>query len=140
MLLLVAGIGLLSAVMWAFFSLSSGSGMSVVTLLPIVVAPLVLLALYLVLTPIVIASRARSRSVLFAPTQWEAGERSLRVRARQVDTEIDWRAFERLIETQRYFILALRDRRRLFLFVPKRAFASAGDEAAFRDLARRAIP
>lgn len=138
-LLLVAGAGLLSAAMWLFFALGSGQGVTLAALVPAVVIPPALLALYLVVTPLVIASRARSRAALFAPTVWDADARRLHVRAGKVEAEVDWRAFERLIETKRYFILALRDRRRMFLFAPRRAFASAADEAAFRDLARRGM-
>jgi hypothetical protein len=138
-LLIVFGLGLISSLIWLLFSLDENNAGAFVLALPAIIAPFGLIALFLILTPIVIASAAVNRQALASEMRWEASTAGLHVAGANTDTLLNWGLFKDVIETKRFFLLVFHDRRKLFQMIPKRAFASPEDVAGFREMAKRAI-
>lgn len=138
-LLIVFGLGMVSSVIWLLFSLSAGSSDAMVFVLSAVSAPFALVALFLIITPIVIASAAAKSQALASEMRWDASGAGLQVAGTNTDTLLNWGLFKDVIETRSYFLLIFRDRRKLFQMIPKRAFASTEDESRFRALAKQEI-
>lgn len=135
-LLLVLGAGLLSV---SFSAFAATSFNSLISLLPVIAVPLILVALHVIVTPLLIASRARGNRQLLAALSCEAGSAGIHVRSQFVDTTLDWRLFRDVIETKRYFLLVFHDGRKMFQMAPKRAFASERDVDEFRKMSGYAI-
>jgi hypothetical protein len=133
MVLLVLGAGLWSV---SFLVLAATNLDSLFLLLPVIIAPPILVALHAIVTPLLIASRAQNNKQLLAALVCEASPAGIRVRSQFVDTMLDWRLFSDVIETRRYFLLVFRDSKKMFQMAPKRAFASAQDVDRFRGMAR----
>jgi hypothetical protein len=131
-LLLVLGAGLLSV---GFSAFAAANFNSLISLLPVIAVPLILVALYVIVTPLLIASRAQGNKQLLAAMSCEASPAGIRVRSQFVDTTLDWRLFRDVIETRRYFLLVFHDGKKMFQMAPKRAFASEQDVDAFREMA-----
>jgi hypothetical protein len=138
-LLIVFVLGLVSGLTWLLFSLSANREDAFVFVLPAIIMPFGLVALFLIVTPIVMASQAMKNKVLTSELRWEASAAGLQVAGAGTDTLLNWGLFNLVIETKRYFLLVFRERRKLFQMIPKRAFASTEDEARFRGLAREEI-
>jgi hypothetical protein len=134
-LLIVFGLGLISSLLWFFFSLGANTEAAGVLALPALIAPFGLLALFLIITPIVIASAAANNKTLAGELRWAVSGAGLQVAGAGTDTLLNWGLFKDVIETKSYFLLIFRDRRKLFQLIPKRAFASPADKEAFRALA-----
>jgi hypothetical protein len=138
-LLIVFVLGLLSSLLWLLFSLSANRADALVFALPAVVMPFGLVALFLILAPIVMASLAANNAALTSELKCEASTAGLRVAGASADTVLNWKLFSEMIETKSYLLLIFQQRRKLFQMIPKRAFASTDDEARFREIARREI-
>ncbi len=132
-------LGLLSSLIWLLFSLGAQGTDVFVFVLPAVILPFGLLALFLLVIPIVMASLAANNAALMSELRCEAGAAGLQVAGAQGDTLLSWKLFSGVIETKNYFLLVFHQRRKLFQLIPKRAFASVDDEARFREMTRREI-
>ena len=79
------------------------------------------------------AKRLRDGSALYQEEQhFEFSPASLRTSTRLVNSEYQWKAFERVRETKEYFLFYLTKRRALFL--PQRALTSDADRDAVRTM------
>jgi hypothetical protein len=56
-------------------------------------------------------------------------------RSTVAESRLQWRVYAGMIETERCYMMRLANRK-AYVFVPKRAFRSSGDETAFRNMAR----
>jgi hypothetical protein len=83
--------------------------------------------------------QARGRPKMLAETTWTVDEQQAVVANAFHETRTEWSGWRACAETGGYFILTLSTNKRLVQFIPKRAFASAEEMAAFRDLAARRI-
>lgn len=135
LLLVVLIVGVVGAVPWVYV-LSTGT---MAALIPIVLTPLIVVVLFLLLTPMLIATRAQRNPALFESLTCEAITVGIQVKGRTIDTTLDWRLFNRVIETQNYFLLVFHDSKKLFQMVPKRAFAGDVDVVRFGELVKRVI-
>jgi hypothetical protein len=54
------------------------------------------------------------------------------------NTQMQWQAYQRVIETKQYYYLVLS--KFVVSVIPKRVFSSAQEEAAFRELIKRNLP
>lgn len=138
-LLIVFVLGLVSSLLWLLFALGANSAEAMVIGLPAFIVPFGLVVLFLIVTPIVIASGATKSEALASELRWEASDAGLQVAGTNTDTLLNWGLFKGVIETRRFFLLVFHQRRKLFQMIPKRAFASTEDEARFRALAKREI-
>ena len=138
-LLIVFVLGLASSLLWLLFSLSASSADVIAFVLPAIIVPFGLVALFLIVTPMVMASLAANNAALTSELRWEASEAGLHVAGAKADTVLNWKLFKEVIETKNYFLLVFHDRRQLFQLIPKRAFASLQEVDAFREMAKRGI-
>lgn len=138
-LLIVFVLGLLSSLLWLLFSLSANREDAVVFVLPAIIVPFGLVALFLIVAPIVLASLAANNAALTSELRWDASAAGLQVAGANTNTLLNWKLFSEFIETKNYFLLIFHRRRKLFQMIPKRAFASVADEAQFRALAKQEI-
>jgi len=93
----------------------------------------------LLFMPLQWKQQARGRPRMLAETTWTAEEQQVTIQNQFQESRMDWGAWRACDELAGYFILPLATNRRFFQFIPKRAFASAEQMAAFRDLAARRI-
>jgi hypothetical protein len=56
----------------------------------------------------------------------------------QIDSQIRWELYNRIVESDRFFLLYFG--KRSFTIIPKRAFAGVEQEARFREMLRRHVP
>jgi hypothetical protein len=138
-LLIVFLLGLVSGLTWLLFSLSANREDAFVFVLPALIMPFGLVVLFLIVTPIVMASQAAKNKTLTSELRWEASTAGLHVAGANTDTLLNWGLFKDVLETKSYFLLVFRDRRKLFQMIPKRAFATPEDQARFRELANMRI-
>lgn len=113
---------------------------------------LTLMSLYLLLFPIVLAAflwwgmplalgrRVRRDSRLRSPTTWEIGDAQVTMRNEFGESRLEWTTFGRVVETKAHYLLTYSAYRGAFALLPRRAFASAEQEAAFREIVRRHLP
>lgn len=139
LLLIVFVLGLVSSLLWLLFSLSANSADAIAFVLPAVIVPFGLVALFLIVAPIIMASLVANNTALMSELRCEASAAGLHVASANADTTLNWELFGEVIETKNYFLLVFHDRRKLFQMIPKRAFASANDENHFRQLVKREI-
>ncbi len=107
---------------------------------PIPIAILVFLALAFMLPSYSVGRRAKGNEQLLAETAWELDDSQLRVSNRFVDAKYEWGFFQGLVEDKDYFYLRHSSNKRLYNFIPKRAFASAEEMQAFRELFKKHLP
>ncbi len=116
---------------------SAGSN---VRLWPIPIAILFFLALAFMLPGYSVGRRAKGNEQLLAQTGWEVDDLQLHVSNQFVDAKYEWGFFQGLIEDKEYFYLRHSSNKRLYNFIPKRAFTSAGEMQAFRELFKKHSP
>ena len=138
-LLIVFALGLLSSLLWLLFSLNARGAEAVMIGLPAIIAPFGLLALFLIMAPIAVASSAVKSQSLASELRWEASAAGLQVAGANTNTLLNWKLFSKVIETKSFFLLVFHQRRKLFQMIPKRAFATPNDKARFRELAKSRI-
>lgn len=104
---------------------------------PVAIAVPIFIALAVILPGTSIGNNAQHNERMLADITWEMDDMQLRMANRFTKTKYDWDSFTGLIENGEYFFLRHSANKRLYNFIPKRAFASEAQMAAFRDLARR---
>ncbi len=102
-LLIVFTLGLVSALIWLFFSLNAGNEDVALFALPAIIAPFGLLALFIIITPIVIASAAMKNRALTSELRWEASDAGLQVAGTDTDALLNWGLFNQVVETKTLF-------------------------------------
>jgi len=103
--------------------------------------PLPLCILYIaVYLPMMWSRQARRTPKMMAEMSWQVDDQQVVIRNAQQETRMDWAKWERCVELERYFLFFLAENKRMFQFVPKRAFQSPEQLAAFRELVSRKLP
>lgn len=102
--------------------------------------PLVLAAYLWLGWPLSVGRRVRRDRRLRSLTTCQVGDEYLVTRNVLGESCLEWAAFHRLVETRAHLLLVFDINRRTFIIVPRRAFASAEQEAAFRDIVTRHLP
>jgi hypothetical protein len=74
---------------------------------------------------------------LQAETTWSLDDDGIRITTRFEEHKIDWGTFHQVQETKDYYLLVMRAVKMALRAVPKRAFTSADQEMAFREIAQR---
>jgi hypothetical protein len=115
-----------------------GPGFSVVFLMamvPIALWP----AFALVIAPLSAGHQVEKNERLRGETMWQVDDHRILIKNRFAETVCDWGAFGKALETEQAYLLVDAVNKQAFQVVPKRAFDSPADEAAFRELLARNI-
>ena len=91
-------------------------------------------------SPSLIGRRVQNDERLRATATWQASSREIVIKNKHSLTKLEWRQFQRVIETRRYYLFVYASNRNTIQFLPKRVFASPEQETAFRDLLRKKFP
>jgi len=94
--------------------------------------PLIVVIAVYVMVPLRIAKQVEANEQLSSQTFWIADSDQVMIRNAVTETKLDWAVFSEVIEFQEYYLFLHAANRRVFNFVPKRAFESQSQEAAFR--------
>lgn len=86
------------------------------------------------LGPANVADKVAKDERLSSEMTWEVDENMAVVCIRNADTNCDWSTFSTVYETSEYFLITYAKDRNMFQLVPKRAFKTADQLAAFRTL------
>jgi hypothetical protein len=108
--------------------------------LVLVLFPLLLAAYLWWGWPMSVGRRVQRDRRLRSPTTYQVGDERFVTRNVLGESSLEWAAFHRLVETRAHYLLVFDVSRRTFVVVPRRAFASAEQEAAFRDIVKRHLP
>lgn len=115
-------------------------GSVIATFILIIALGYLLIAVATVAAPLMRVRRvAMQDDAMLAETTWSIDAESIEVRNRFEKSEMVWGMFGRVIETRRLVLLVFAENKRQFMFLPKRAFANAADQAAFLRLAREKL-
>ncbi len=104
---------------------------------PIVIGIIIFVGLAVWLPAYNIGRRAKGNEHLLAPTTWQFNDEQLSVHNQFTDARYDWAFFQGLVENKEYFFLRHSSNKRLYNFIPKRAFTSPEQMAAVRELFSR---
>ncbi len=100
---------------------------------PIVIGIIIFIGLAVWLPAYSIGRRAKGNENLLAPTTWRFNDEQLSVQNQFTDSKYNWAFFHGLVENKEYFFLQHSSNKRLYNFIPKRAF-SAEQMTALREL------
>jgi hypothetical protein len=87
--------------------------------------------------PASVGRRAQRDRRLRSPTTCQINDEQFVTQNVLGESCLEWEAFHRIIETRSYYLFVFALNRRTFVIVPRRAFSSAEEEAAFRDIVKR---
>lgn len=90
--------------------------------------------LFLLYTPIHLQRSARQSAEEAQEITWRAGSRGITIGEGEKTARHTWDAFGFMQELPEHFILFFKANRSTYIFIPKRAFESAEQEAEFRAL------
>jgi hypothetical protein len=121
------------------FTPSGGVPRNPVLIATLLILPPVLLVIMYVVLPWNIARRAQRNERLVAPTTWEIKDDSLVIANKFNVSKVEAAMFGRITETATHYLLHYRGNQRFYQIVPKRAFESRAQEAAFRQWLRRYV-
>ncbi len=107
---------------------------SEVRLWPVAVGIPIFIVLAILLPGYSVGRRAKGNNQLLAETAWEANDSQLHVSNQFVEAKYDWAFFQGLVENKEYFFLRHSSNKRLYNFIPKRAFASPEQMQEFREM------
>lgn len=98
------------------------------------------LAFALVINPMTVTSKVEKDERLSSPVQYEVNDEQIMFKNQFSETKLDWGSFQKVIESKELFLLVHATNKNMFQIIPKRAFASADDEQAFKNLLNLKIP
>ncbi len=101
---------------------------------PVAVGIPVFMVLAVLLPAYSVGRRAKGNEQLLAETTWEVNDAQLRVSNQFVEAKYEWGFFQGLVENKEYFYLRHSSNKRLYNFIPKRAFTSPAQMQEFREL------
>jgi hypothetical protein len=104
---------------------------------PVAIAVPIFIALAVVLPGASIGNKAQHNERMMAGITWEMDDTQLHMANRFTETKYDWGSFLGLVENREYFFLRHSANKRLYNFIPKRAFASEAELTAFREAFKR---
>jgi hypothetical protein len=88
----------------------------------------------LLIIPITVGEKVEKNERLRCATTWEVDEKTVTIRTPFSSTSFDWGTFRQACETSEHYLLVYAVNKQMFQLVPKRAFASAEQQASFRKL------
>lgn len=97
----------------------------------------VLLYVYFVRSPSQVSKRVAQSERFTSPQKWRVDNEKIMISQHFGDTRVRWEEFVGLVESKDYFLLRFGVNRNAFQIVPKRAFSSEEQQAAFRELVRQ---
>jgi hypothetical protein len=104
------------------------------------VLPVPLAVVYIfVWGPINLGRQIEKNERLTCEMTWQVDDNQILAKNKFAETKMDWGTFQRFIETKDYYYLVYTINKRMFQFVPKRAFESKEQEAAFREMLKQNI-
>ncbi len=106
---------------------------------PMAVAIPIFITLAVVWPAYSVGQRAKGNERMLAPITWELSDTGLRMTNGFTEAKYDWGSFQALVEKKDYFLLRHTTNQRLYNFIPKRAFSSAEQMAAFGEMVDRHI-
>lgn len=124
---------LLCGLFWLIQGLVDGS-ISIIDSIPILLLPVILILVF-ALQPLLLWIRVARNERLRGLNAFTFEEERWSVKTPYSEGSADWQTFHRLIETPRYFLLVHSANKRMFNFIPKRAFTSPAQMNDFRALA-----
>ena len=89
-----------------------------------------------IVSPYLVGMRVGRNPKLQSETSGTATAEQLALQNTNIDSKMSWDNFIRSVETRHYFLLIYGINKRMFQFIPKRAFESEEKIDAFRDLLR----
>jgi hypothetical protein len=87
-----------------------------------------------IIQPFITERRAKKNNRMLSPVAWELDQNNLKFKTAFAESQMDWGTFGKVIESRQYFLLIYSFNKRMFTFLPKRAFTLPEQEGAFRAL------
>jgi hypothetical protein len=141
-LALIGGFGLLTVMMLCLFLgiiVLSLMGDELATdpasfacVVPCFVTYLLIPAYLLILGPYLAGQKFKKYQDRVGQVTWVIDDNRVKIDSSQMKSETDWQVFSKAMETKGYYFLIYTMNKRVFQFVPKRAFESPQQEADFR--------
>ena len=100
--------------------------------------PALLVYLWVIL-PLNTGRQIEKNERFMSETTWELGEDQVLIKNKFSETKMDWGSFQKVVETGDYYLLVYTANKRMFQFIPKRAFESQEHAAAFREVLRQKL-
>ena len=91
------------------------------------------------LMPAALAQQMQNDRQLSAETTCQVNDQGVTLKNQFTETKYNWDIFKRAVETESHYLLYYSMNRRMIQILPKRAFESSEQEAAFRELLTRKI-
>jgi hypothetical protein len=88
----------------------------------------------LLINPWLVGRQVPKNERLSSEITWEVDEDEIRVSNKFMQSKFDWGTFHSAIETRTHYLLILSSNKRMYQVLPKRAFETPAQEAAFRTL------
>lgn len=108
------------------------------------VATIVMFAFFIFFTlkvnPRKAADQMEKAGIIGIPITYQVSAEELFCQTEKEESHMEWKTFQKLIETSEQFLLVYRQNKSMFLFIPKHAFATETDINAFREFASSQIP
>lgn len=129
----------LMPVVTLFISGQSGTvDISLVKFVPLL-GYILILAILFIWPPFLIKQRAKRQERFLLETTFEFGEDTIVGKDEHTELKQDWGAFQGADETKEYYVLISAANKNAGRFIPRRAFESPEQEAAFRELLARKL-
>jgi len=93
----------------------------------------------IVISPFVVANKVAKDERLNSPVLYELNDEHIQIKNKFTETKFDWGSFQRIIESEEYFLIIYTTNKNMFQIVPKRAFSTSDDEKEFRNLVKEKI-
>ncbi|MEJ2487579.1 MAG: YcxB family protein [Anaerolineales bacterium] len=121
-----------------FLILNPDSDLSNYSIFALLLFPVILFA-YLVFSPNRMAASVSQSDRYFAPQNWRVDQAGIKITNEYGELKFKWTDFIGVVENTTYLLLQYASNKNAFQIVPKRAFLSAEQEEAFRDLAKQNV-
>lgn len=100
----------------------------------ILLTGVIVLISLLFIGPLRVANKVEKDERLHSPVQYECSDEQIHFKDQFSELKTDWASYQQYIESKELFLLIYTANKNMFQIIPKRAFKSPDDEAAFRDL------
>ena len=121
-----------------FLILNPDADLSNYSIFALLLFPVILFA-YLVFSPNRMAASVSRSDRYTAPQHWRVDKAGIKITNDFGEVKFKWTDFMGVVENKTYLLLQYSSNKNAFQIVPKRAFTSAEQEGAFRDLAKQNV-
>lgn len=90
-----------------------------------------------VIGPLQAGNRVQKSERLRPEATWHLGGDAIQIITQYAESKIDWGTFQKAIMTKHHYLLVYTVNKQAFQIIPRRAFESAEQEAAFREIVER---